>query len=122
MQGASGQGVLLVVGLVLAGAGFIGVVFLANALLSPRRPTPEKLEPYECGMPQAGAPWAPYNIRFSTIALLFVLFDAEAALLFAVASGLRGSVIGVAEVGAFVAFLAFGLAYAWRKGALKWPS
>lgn len=107
-------------GLVLAGAGFIGIVFLANTLLSPRRPTPEKAEPYECGMPQAGTPWSAFNVRFAAIALLFVLFDAEAALLFAVASGLRGSVAGVVAVAAFTAFLAFGLAYAWRKGALEW--
>lgn len=120
MQGASGQSVLLMAGLVGAGVGFIGIVLLANALLSPRRPTAEKAEPYECGMPQAGPPRGPFNIRFATIGLLFVLFDAEAALLFAVASGLRGSLAAVVAVGAFTAFLAFGLAYAWRKGALEW--
>ncbi|MBA4370747.1 MAG: NADH-quinone oxidoreductase subunit A [Coriobacteriaceae bacterium] len=122
MQGASGQSVLLVTGLALAGVGFVGLVFLANALLSPRRPTAEKGEPYECGMPQAGPPWARVHIRFAAIALLFVLFDAETALLFAVASRLRGSLVGVIEVGAFAALLALGLAYAWRKGALEWPS
>lgn len=121
MQGASGQSVLFVVGMVLAGAGFIGVVFLASALLSPHNPTREKSLPYECGMEQAGAPWTPFNVRFATIALLFVLFDAESALLFAVAPSLRGSLVGVLEVGAFVAFLAFGLMYAWRKGGLRWP-
>ena len=52
--------------------------------------------------------------------MLFVLFDAEAILLFAVASGLRGNPIGSLEVGVFVAFLALGLAYAWRKGVLTW--
>lgn len=113
---------LLVIGLALAGAGFIGIVLLANALLSPRRPNEGKGEPYECGMEQAGAPWRSFNLRFATIALLFVLFDAEAALLFAVAPALRGDAIAVLEVGAFVAFLGLGLLYAWRKGALRWPS
>jgi NADH-quinone oxidoreductase subunit A len=49
-----------------------------------------------------------------------VLFDAEAVLLFAVASKLRGSFTALIEVGVFVLFLGFGLAYAWRKGALEW--
>ena len=71
-------------------------------------------------MEPAGAPWAPVRMRFATIALLFVLFDAEAVLLFAVASRLRGSWLAAVEVGAFVGFLALGLVYAWRKGALEW--
>ncbi|TLM77896.1 MAG: NADH-quinone oxidoreductase subunit A [Actinobacteria bacterium] len=122
MQDASGQSVLFVLGMVAAAAGFIGVVFLANLVLSPRAGSPAKESPYECGMEQAGAPWTPFNLRFALIALLFVLFDAESVLLFAVASALRGSLAGVIEVGAFVAFLALGLAYAWKTGALKWPS
>lgn len=117
-----GGTVWFVIGMASAAAAFIGVVFLANALLSPRRPTREKGEPFECGMDQAGSPWSAQRMRFSTIAMLFVLFDAEAVLLFAVATRLRGSLIAVAEVGAFVSFLALGLAYAWRKGALEWRS
>ncbi|MBE0475720.1 MAG: NADH-quinone oxidoreductase subunit A [Coriobacteriia bacterium] len=120
MQAAAPQDVMLVLGLAFAAVAFILVVLGLNAVLAPRRPTPEKVEPYECGMPQAGGPWGPVNVRFSTIALLFVLFDAEAILLFAVAPRLRGSAVGLLEVGAFAALLAFGLFYAWRKGALQW--
>jgi NADH-quinone oxidoreductase subunit A len=54
------------------------------------------------------------------IALLLVIFDAEAAMLFAVAGGLRGSPAGVAAVGIFVGLLSLGLLYAWRKGVLQW--
>lgn len=122
MATASAQGVLFVLGLATAPVAFILLVFGLNKLLSPRRPTPEKLDPYECGMPPAGPAHGRLKLRFSTVALLFVLFDAEAALLFAVAPSLRGSLIGVAEVAAFVALLAGGLLYAWRKGALAWPS
>lgn len=122
MQGGSAQGALFILGAAIAAVSFIGVVFGANALLSPRRPTEVKLEPYECGMPQAGPAWNPVRLRFSTVAVLFVIFDAESALLFAVASGVRGSFAGFVEVAAFVAFLAGGLAYAWRKGALTWQS
>lgn len=120
MEGAHAGSVLFVVGSAAAAVAFIMVVFLANALLSPRNPTPLKLEPYECGMPQAGLPWAPVRLRFATIALLLVIFDAEAAMLFAVASGLRGSLTGVIAVGVFVGLLTLGLLYAWRKGVLQW--
>ncbi len=116
------QSVLFALGLAIAAGGFIGLIFLVNKALSPRHPTAEKVEPYECGMEPAGRPWVPVRVRFSTIALLFVLFDAEAALLFAVSTRLRGSWIALVEVGAFVAFLSLGLLYAWRKGALAWRS
>jgi NADH-quinone oxidoreductase subunit A len=99
---------------------FILVVFGVNALLSPRDPGAEKDSPFECGLDQAGDAWGAPRLRFSTIAAIFVLFDAEAVLLFAVAEGMRGRWIAAVEVGAFVAFLALGLAYAWRKGALEW--
>lgn len=122
MQGAFAQGVLFVLGLATAATAFILVVFLLSAVLSPRNPSPSKSSPYECGMEQAGEPWAPPRMRFSTIAMLFVLFDAEAVLLFAVAGGLKGSPLALLEVGGFVLFLAFGLGYAWRKGALEWRS
>ncbi len=113
---------LFVAGLATAAVAFIGLVFGANALLSPRNPTREKLEPYECGMEPQGDPWIPFNSRFAVIALLFVLFDAEGVLLFAVATKLRGSLSGLVEVGIFVGMLALGLVYAWRKGALAWRS
>ncbi len=122
MQGAYAQGILFVLGLATAATAFILVVFGANALLSPRNPSPGKEAPFECGMEQAGEPWASPRLRFAGIAMLFVLFDAEAVLLFAVASVLRGNPIAAAEVGVFVLFLAFGLFYAWRKGALDWLS
>lgn len=122
MSGVSEQGLWFVVGLVSSAAAFIGIVFGANALLSPRNPSAEKNAPYECGMEQAGSPWSAQRMRFSTVAMLFVLFDAEAALLFAVATRLRGSGLALVEVAVFVAFLTLGLAYAWRKGALEWRS
>jgi NADH-quinone oxidoreductase subunit A len=122
MQNASSQGVLFVLGMATAAVAFILVVFGANKLLSPSAPNDEKSEPYECGMEPAGTPHSRTRLRFSTVALLFVLFDAEAVLLFSVAGLLRGSIAGLLEVAAFTLLLAGGLAYAWRKGALQWPS
>ena len=120
MEGASAQALLFVLGLVISATAFIGIVFVANALLSPRSPSDAKNSPYECGIEQAGRPWSAQRMRFATVAMLLVLFDAEAVLLFAVASRLRGSWLATVEVGIFVLFLAAGLAYAWRKGALEW--
>jgi len=120
VQEASTQALLFVVGLVFAATAFIAVVFAANALLSPRRPSGEKGSPFECGLDQAGNPWSSQRMRFSTLAMIFVIFDAEAVLLFAVASRLRGNLIALIEVGLFVGFLTAGLVYAWRKGALEW--
>jgi len=122
MQSAGTDGILFVLGLVVSSVGFIAILFVVGALLAPKNPTDQKVMPYECGMEQAGQPWLRVNVRFATIALLFVLFDAETALLFAVAPSLRGNVAALWETLGFAAFLAFGLAYAWRKGALQWPS
>lgn len=108
------------VGLALAAAAFIGMVFIANSLIAPKNPNASKSEPFECGLDQAGDPHAASRMRFSTIAMLFVLFDAEAILLFAVVNALKGNLAAIAEVAVFAAFLALGLAYAWRKGALEW--
>lgn len=120
MQGVEAQGLLFAIGVAAAAGAFIGVVFVANALLSPRKPNPSKGAPYECGLDQAGLPWSAQRMRFSTVAMLLVLFDAEAVLLFAVATRLRGNLVALIEVGVFVLFLAGGLLYAWKKGALEW--
>jgi len=122
MQVASAQGVLFLIGAAVAAVAFIGLVFGLNAVLSPRHPTAEKVEPYECGMPQAGSPHVRFPLRYAAIAVLFVIFDAEAVLLFAVASKVKGSLTGGVAVLGFAALLAFGLLYAWRKGALAWRS
>lgn len=122
MAAASAEAVLFVLGAALAALAFVGLVFGANALLSPRNPTPEKLEPYECGMPPAGDPHVRYPIRYAAVAVLFVIFDVESVLLFAVASKLHGSVGGGLAVLTFSGMLAAGLAYAWKTGALAWRS
>ena len=122
MGADTGQSVLFVLGTATSAVAFIGLLLGLNKLLSPRNPTSEKLKPYECGMDCAGRPWQAVDIKFASIAVLLVIFDAEAALLFAVATGMKDSVAGLIEVGAIVALLAFGLFYAWRKGVLQWRS
>ena len=73
-------------------------------------------------MPPAGNPHVRFPIRYAAVAVLFVIFDVESVLLFAVASRIHGSVGGGLAVVGFSSMLALGLAYAWKTGALKWQS
>jgi NADH-quinone oxidoreductase subunit A len=112
--------VLFAAGLVLGPAAFLMVLLGLQRLLAPSRPDEVKQSAFECGIPQADTPWKPFNVRFAGIAALFVIFDVESVLLFAVAPRVRGSAIGVVEVGAFVVLVAVGLLYAWKKDLLSW--
>lgn len=116
----SGGVLAFVVGAAIAAVAFVGLMWTASKVLAPKNPTEEKLEPYECGMPQQGEPHVKVRLRYVTLAVAFVIFDAESVLLFAVASELKGSMVALEIIGIFTAFLAFGLAYAWRKEALQW--
>lgn len=122
MGQAGYSGVLFVFGAIASASVFAVVVFVVNRLLAPASPSSAKATPFECGMTPEGDAWAPWRLRFSTIAMLFVLFDAEAVLLFAIVPALKGSPVAALEVGAFVGMLAAGLAYAWSRGALEWRS
>lgn len=80
-----------------------------------------KSQPYESGMLQASAPRRPFHMAYYTFALIFVVFEVETVLLFAIAPVLRQmGWLALAEVAAFVATTALGLFYAWRKGVLVW--
>ncbi len=120
MPAESTQTFLFLLGAAVAAVAFVGLVFGANKLLSPRKPNANKLEPYECGMPQGGEPHVRYPLRFASIAVLFVIFDVESVLLFAVATRIRGDLAGGFALLGFAGLLAFGLAYAWKTGALQW--
>lgn len=103
----------------------VGVIFPASLLviyaLARERGTPKDTDAYECGMPPTGSPWVSPNIRFYIFCLLFVLFDVEALFVFPWAVNFRAlGAEGFAAVTVFVGILMAGLAYAWRKGALKW--
>ncbi|MCL4555160.1 MAG: NADH-quinone oxidoreductase subunit A [Actinobacteria bacterium] len=116
----SEEAVYFIAGLALAAALFILAVFALSSILSPRRPNPEKNAPYECGMPQAGSAWNQIDLRFSSLAVLFVLFEAFAILLFATLVALRGSLDNLIPGAALLGMLCLALLYAWRKGGLQW--
>lgn len=112
------------VGLVaLAGAAFVAVALWGNAILRPHRSTPEKRLTYESGMDAVGSGWAQTQVRYYVFAFLYVVFAVDAVFLFPWATvfalpGFGG--LSLAEMLVFLAFLAVGVLYAWRKGVLEW--
>jgi len=111
-------GFLLVLGVVVAIA-----ALAANRLLRTQVPTRTKQLTYECGLDPVGGDWAQMQIRYYVYAFLYVLFAVESVFLFpwAVVYNQTGfGLITVAEMAVFVAVLVLGLAYAWRKGVLRW--
>lgn len=97
------------------------VTLLAFKLVRPSRRESVKAEPYESGMPQASAPRRPFHMAYYNFALVFIVFEVETLLLFAVAGVLTEyGWLAVAEVAGFVVLVAAGLFYAWRKGVLVW--
>lgn len=89
--------------------------------LRPSNPDPVKAEPYECGIPPESNARGRYTVQFFVIAILFVIFDAEAVLLFpwAVRYHLLGW-FGAVEALVFLAILIVGYVWAYQKGAFEW--
>src|SRR5215208_4627468 len=101
--------------------GFVASVLVLARVISPSRRSSSKSQNYETGEVTVTDPWRPFPVRYYVFALLFLVFDVEAAFLFpwAVIYRSRG-VYGFVEMVIFVSILAVGLVYAWKKGALKW--
>ena len=94
---------------------------ILSYLIAQHRPNRIKNTPYECGEIPLGSAWIQFNVGYYLFALLFLIFDVEAAFLYPWAVVLR--VIGfpgLIEVGVFLMILILGLVYAWKKGALEW--
>ena len=110
--------ILIMIGLGLA---FAGGSVLLSQFLGPRKPTPEKQAPYECGVPPVGDAREPQSVKFYLGAMIFLLFDIEVAFLFPWAVALRDlGMVGFVQVVTFFALLATGYIYVWRKGAFDW--
>ena len=62
---------------IVAGAALVVVILLFSKLINPSHLTPEKLQPYECGIPPVGNPWQPFAVRYFVFGLLFLVFDVE---------------------------------------------
>ena len=99
----------------------VGILLGAGALLRPRRPTPVKEEPFECGNPASGPAWGRFSVKFYLTAILFIVFDVEVVFLYPWAVVFRPlGLFGFVEMAIFVLVLGLGFVYVWRKGALEW--
>ncbi|MEO7815015.1 MAG: NADH-quinone oxidoreductase subunit A [Sphingomicrobium sp.] len=102
-------------------AAFVVLPMLVSRLTGAHNPTAEKLSEYECGFPAFEDSRSQFDVRFYLVAILFIVFDLEAAFLFPWAVSLKQTGwIGWGAMMIFLAELALGLAYAWKKGALEW--
>ena len=106
---------------IIVGLG-LGVVLLSlGKLLSPNRPNPEKLSPYECGFEAFEDARMKFDVRYYLVAILFILFDLEIAFLFPWAVVLQDiGWFGFIAMLVFLGILVVGFIYEWKKGALEW--
>ena len=115
------QGWLSILIMIALGAGFALISVLLSSVLGPRKPTPEKSAPYECGMPAVGDARERQSVKFYLVAMIFLLFDIEVAFLYPWAMALRDlGWNGFVQVLLFMALLLGGYIYVWRKGVLEW--
>lgn len=105
-------------------AGILAVVMVAMSMLfGPRRPTETKQGPYECGITPVGDARERFSVRFYLVAILFVMFDVEAAFLYPWAVVFdKLKLFGFIEMAIFIAIVFVGYLYAWKKGALDWKN
>nr|ABD63959.1 NADH dehydrogenase subunit 3 [Phyllastrephus fischeri] len=95
---------------------------MLNFWLSQMNPDPEKLSPYECGFDPMGSARLPFSIRFFLVAILFLLFDLEIALLLPLpwAIQLQTPTFTLIWASALILLLTLGLVYEWMQGGLEW--
>ncbi len=115
------QGWLSIFLLLTLGVAFgAGSIFLSS-ILGPHKPTPEKLAPYESGMPPVADARERHPVKFYLVAMIFLLFDIEVAFLYPWAMALRDlRWVGFVQILVFFLVLLFGYVYIWKKGALNW--
>ena len=110
------------IGLQLAAALGLALIILGlSTLLGRPRRSHTDLSPYECGLPPFEPADKRYTVRFYMVAMLFILFDIEAAFLYPWATVFRDlGMGGFLSMSLFVSVLLVGLIYCWRRGALEW--
>jgi NADH-quinone oxidoreductase subunit A len=114
--------ILLFLGVALAlSLVFVIAPIIASKFTGADKPYAEKLSEYECGFPAFEDSRSQFDVRFYLVAILFIVFDLEAAFLFPWAVTLDSTGwLGWGAMMVFLAELGLGLAYAWKKGALEW--
>jgi NADH-quinone oxidoreductase subunit A len=106
--------------LLLAGGTSAGIL-VATTLIGPKKSFAEKMEPFECGESPIVSPKLRFSVKFYLVALFFVIFDIEAVFLYPWAVLFKDlGLFGFVEMMIFIAILAIGLIYVWKRGALEW--
>lgn len=100
---------------------FGGLVMVLTAILGPKKPTPEKLAPYECGIQEIEAPKSRFPVKYLLTGMLFIVFDIEIVSFYPLAILMHNlGALGLIELVIFLAILMVGYIYVWRKGAFTW--
>lgn len=100
---------------------FVLVTLLFGRLVRPRLPNPRKLDTYECGEQAVGTSWVQFDLRFYIVALFYLVFDVEVALLYPWAVAFREHRTAAIVLGLpFLAVVTFGFVYEWITGNLEW--
>ncbi len=114
--------ILLFLGIALAlSMAFVFLPMGVSRLTGTHQPTVNKLTEYECGFPAFEDSRSKFDVRFYLVAILFIIFDLEAAFLFpwAVSLGVTGW-MGWSAMMIFLFILTVGFIYEWKMGALDW--
>lgn len=121
--------IFVLAGFALPALGMILLAWILQNVLGYHQPNAMKNQPYECGMKPLQEAIVQFDIRYYLYALLFILFDIEVIFIipWALATdklptifGESARWLGPIEMAVFLVILTFGLAYAWKKGALEW--
>jgi NADH-quinone oxidoreductase subunit A len=97
------------------------LVMIITTLIGPKKPTPEKLAPYECGIQEIEAPRRRFPVKYLLTGMLFIAFDIEIVSFYPLAVLLKQlQVFGLIELLVFLLILMVGYVYVWRKGAFTW--
>ncbi|NBT61997.1 MAG: NADH-quinone oxidoreductase subunit A [Planctomycetia bacterium] len=101
---------------------FLGLIMMVlSKIIAKSQPYQEKNAPYECGFEPVGTAPRNFNVKFYLIAILFVIFDLEIALLFPWALNVRAlGVVGYVSAMVFLLIVTFGFIYEWKNGALDY--
>ena len=109
---------LIMVGLAIL---FGLLVMVVAAILGPRKPSPEKLAPYECGIQEVEAPKRRFPVKYLLTGMLFIAFDIEIVSFYPLAVLMHSlGLFGLIELLLFLVVLGVGYVYVWRKGAFSW--
>ena len=110
---------ILIQGVLAAAVGT--AILVVSRLVGVKRPTREKLSPYECGIAPVGDARERFSISFYLVGMLFILFDVEAAFFYPWAVVYKSlKWFGFAEMFLYIVILLAGYLYVWKKGALDW--